>query len=268
MEPDNRIFAPYGSIFDTHCHLDDPVFDPDREELLAAFPENGVGCVINNSTDLFASADRCLALAEKYPFCFTAVGLHPETVETEGAKLDEERLLRLLDMPKVVAVGEIGLDYHYSADRKELQKSVFRRECEIANLKGLPVIIHDRDAHGDTMDILRETRPKGTVHCFSGSPEMAEELVRLGLCIGVGGVVTFKNARRLVESVEAVPMENILVETDAPYCSPVPFRGKRCDPTLIVYTAEKIAEIKKTDVNSVLNAAAENARRVFGINAV
>ncbi len=258
-----ELFAPKNSIFDTHAHYDDTQFDDSREDILSALSHCGVGCIINNSTDLEASAEKCLKMSESYPFCYTAVGVHPEFVETRGMTVNETRLRELAGNEKVVAIGEIGLDYHYSTDRKSLQIEVFRHQCELANELGLPVIVHDREAHGDTLDVLREIKPSGSVHCFSGSVEMAEELVRLGLYIGVGGVVTFKNARKLVETVEAIPLERILLETDAPYLSPVPYRGNTCHSAYIYYTAMRVAEIKGITVDEVLKATYRNALNVF-----
>ena len=211
MDLNQEFFAPPKSIFDTHAHYDDERFDENRREFLNTLSEHGVGYIINNSTDLFGSAEKCLEMSAEHGFCYTAVGIHPETVETKGAEVDETRLRELLKRPKVVAIGEIGLDYYWSTDRKEQQKVVFRRQCELANELGVPVIVHDREAHGDTLDIIREIRPKGSLHCFSGSREMALELVKLGMYIGVGGVVTFSNARKLVETVEAIPLETILL---------------------------------------------------------
>ncbi|MBO5746456.1 MAG: TatD family hydrolase [Clostridia bacterium] len=265
MDLKQEIFAPDGSIFDTHAHYDDQCFDECRDELLTELSTHGVGYIINNATGLFTSAEKCLEMSRRFDFCYTAVGIHPELVETEGATVDEQRFCELIKQPKVVAVGEIGLDYYWSTDRKEQQKAVFRRQCELANEHSLPVIVHDREAHGDTLDILREIRPKGSVHCFSGSREMALELVKLGLFIGVGGVVTFKNARKLVEVVEAVPLESILLETDAPYLSPVPYRSKTCHSAYIYYTALKVAEIKNISVNEVLKITSDNAKRLFNI---
>ncbi len=258
-------FAPPFSIFDTHAHYDDDTFNDIRDELLEQIGEKGVGYIINNATDLENSAKNCLKMSKNYGFCYTAIGVHPENVERYGTTLDEQKLLSLLQNDKVVAVGEIGLDYHYSQDRHELQKQVFKRQCEIAKQHNLPVIVHDRDAHADTFEVLKETRPLGSVHCFSGSVEMAKELIKLGLHIGVGGVVTFKNARRLVEVVEAIPLKSILLETDAPYLSPVPHRSKLCHSAYIYYTALRIAEIKNISVLDVLNITKENAKKLFNI---
>lgn len=265
MDLNQEFFAPSKSIFDTHAHYDDERFDENRSELLNTLSDNGVGYIINNSTDLFGSAEKCLEMSAEHGFCYTAVGIHPEAVETKGAEIDEARLRELLKRPKVVAIGEIGLDYYWSTDRKVQQKAVFRRQCELANEFGVPVIVHDREAHGDTLDIIRKIRPKGSLHCFSGSREMALELVKLGMYIGVGGVVTFSNARKLVETVEAIPLERILLETDAPYLSPVPYRGKTCHSAYIYYTAMKIAEIKNISVNEVLKITSDNAKELFAI---
>lgn len=265
MDLQQEIFAPEGSIFDTHAHYDDERFDGFRDDLLNTLSRNGVGYIINNSTDLETSAENCLKMSDKYDFCYTAVGIHPELVETKNAAVDELKLRELVKNPKVVAIGEIGLDYYWSSERKEQQKMVFRRQCELANELNLPVIVHDREAHGDTLDIVREVRPKGSLHCFSGSREMALELVKLGMYIGVGGVVTFNNARKLVETVEAIPLERILLETDAPYLSPVPYRGKTCHSAYIYYTAMKVAEIKNISVDEVLKITSDNAKELFAI---
>lgn len=259
-----EMFAAPFSIFDTHAHYDDKAFDPIRDELLREIGEMGVGYIINNSTDLEGSAEKCLEMSRKFAICYTAVGVHPELVETKGIGLDEDRLRALAKEKKVVAIGEIGLDYHYSADRKEQQKSVFRRQCEIANELGLPVIVHDREAHGDTLEILCDVTPRGSVHCFSGSVETALELTKRGIFIGIGGVVTFKNARKAVEVAEAVPLERLLLETDAPYLAPVPYRGKLCHSAYIYYTAAKLAEIKGVTAEQVISKTAENAKRLFG----
>ena len=261
----DKFAAPF-SVFDTHAHYDDESFDGIRDELLIEIGQKGVGYIINNATDLFESAEKCLSMSRKHKNCYTAVGIHPELVETKGITLDEGRLRALAKENKVVAIGEIGLDYHYSSDRKDLQKAVFKRQCEVANELGLPVIVHDREAHADTLEILREVNPRGSLHCFSGSVETALELVKMGFFIGVGGVLTFKNARKAVEVAEAVPLENILLETDAPYLAPVPFRGKLCHSAYIYYTAERLAEIKGKSAQEIINKTTENAKRLFGIN--
>jgi TatD DNase family protein len=204
-------------------------------------------------------------MSDEHEFCYTAVGIHPELVETKGAEVDEERLRELLKHPKVVAIGEIGLDYYWSTDRKEQQKAVFRRQCELANELGLPVIVHDREAHEDTMEILKKYKPKGVLHCFSGSTEMAKEIIKLGMYIGLGGVVTFKNARKSVEVAEMLPVDCLLLETDCPYMAPVPFRGKRCDSSLIAYTAEFIANLKRIEAQTLIDICNSNAKSLFNI---
>lgn len=249
-------------IFDSHAHYDAEAFDEDREELLDALPSGGVEGVIC-AADSLASVRRCIALAERYPYIRAAAGIHPENAG--AAREEEEEELRLLcRRPQVVAVGEIGLDYHYEdACPRETQKHWMERQLALAVELDLPVIVHDREAHEDTLRLLADKRPAGVVHCFSGSVEMMREVVRLGMYIGLGGVVTFKNARRPVEVAAAVPEDRLLLETDAPYMAPVPFRGKRCDSTMIAYTAARIAEIRGVSVEELLAATAANARRLF-----
>ena len=254
-------------IFDSHAHYDDSAFDPDRHSLLAALPERGVAGVINCASDL-DSARRSLALAEGYPHVWAAVGIHPE----EAAAVPADAMDILRDMaahPRAVAIGEIGLDYHWEdACPREIQQQWFRRQVELAVELHLPVVVHDREAHADTLDILRRYRPAGVVHCFTGSVEMMREVTALGMYIGLGGAVTFKNARKPVEVAAAVPGDRLLLETDAPYMAPVPCRGKRCDSTLIAHTAARIAEIRGISVDSLLEQTAANAERLFGIRAV
>lgn len=251
-------------IIDTHAHYDDAMFDGTRDELFKQMERYGVRKIINNSVDLKDSAKLILDLAQKYRICLSAVGIHPEMVERYGMALDTKRLKQLACDKSVVAIGEIGLDYHYSTDRKEQQISVFKEQCLIANELDLPVIIHDRDAHNDTFQIVNEVRPRGVIHCFSGSKELALQYVKLGFYIGIGGVLTFKNARKLVEVAETIPLDKILLETDAPYLAPVPFRGKQCNSALIYYTAQRLSEIKGIDIETVLKVAAQNASKLYG----
>ena len=255
-----------GKIYDTHAHYDDEAFDCIRHELFDELKNYGVGCIINNATDLEGSAEKCLDLSNTFDFCYTAIGVHPGTIESTGKTPEKDKLLSLLKNEKVVAVGEIGLDYHWSTDFKDEQINAFKMQCEVANEVGLPVIIHDRDAHGDTFDIVRSLKPKGTIHCYSGSADLAYKYVDMGMYIGVGGVITFNNARKLVETVEAIPLERILLETDAPYLAPVPFRGKLCHSALLYYVAEKIAEIKKTSIETVLKTTTKNAKTLYGVD--
>ncbi len=249
-------------IFDSHAHYDDEAFDADRDDLLAALPTRGVGAVINAATDP-VSAHRCLRMAAKYPYMYAAVGIHPEAV---GRATDDwlTSLAYLAREPKAVAIGEIGLDYHYDdAVPREEQRAWFRRQLALAGEMNLPVIVHDRDAHEDTLALLREYRPRGVVHCFSGSVEMMREVVDLGMYIGLGGATTFKNAKRPAAVAAAVPADRLLLETDAPYMAPEPCRGRRCDSSLIVHTAARIAEIRGTDTDKLLEITYANAARLF-----
>ncbi|MDD5952193.1 MAG: TatD family hydrolase [Oscillospiraceae bacterium] len=256
-------------IFDTHAHYDDEAFDSDREALLRTLPEKGICNVVNVGAELKGCYDS-VTLAEEHSYIYAAVGIHPGCIQ--GLPDDYlQQVESLLSHPKVVAVGEIGLDYHFDDNApKEVQKEVFAAQLQLAKDHDLPVIIHDREAHGDTMELLRKYKPKGIVHCFSGSVEMAREVVSLGMYVGLGGAVTFKNARHPVEVAASVPLTSLVVETDAPYMSPVPFRGKRCDSTMISYTAEKIAQVRSAQgtpitAAEVLEAARENAGSLFGI---
>ena len=229
-----------GKIFDTHAHYDDSAFDEDRDELLKRLFEGEVCAIVNQGTTVETSR-QSLELAEKYTGIYAAVGLHPECLDENSAD-DLELIREMLAHPKAVAVGEIGLDYYYDIPR-ELQKDLFARQLIMANELDMPVVIHDREAHGDTMELLRKYHPRGIMHCYSGSVEMAREVVRLGMYIGIGGVVTFKNARKTVEVVSEMPLERIVLETDCPYLAPVPFRGQRNDSSQISYAAERIAQI-------------------------
>lgn len=251
------------NIFDSHAHYDDKWFDEDREVLLSSMKENGVCGIVNNAVDL-KTAKFCIDFCEKYDFMYGAVGFHPENLEDmPNDYLD--RVAELLKHKKIVAVGETGLDYHWDIP-KDLQHRVFEEQIKLSLDVNMPIIVHDREAHGDTLNYLRKYKPKALVHCFSGSVEMMREVMRYGSYISLGGVVTFKNARHSVEVAKEVPLDRLLLETDCPYMSPVPFRGKRCDSTMIKYTAEKIAEIRNTDVQELLNITAENAKRFYGID--
>ena len=251
-------------IFDSHAHYDDEAVDQDRGEILRNLPAQGICRIVNVGADLQGCRDA-VALAAAYPYIYAGVGIHPECVnDTPDEALNEVETL--LDAPKVVAVGEIGLDYHFEDNApREVQREWFAKQLALANRRGFPVIVHDRDAHGDTMELLCKYRPKGVVHCFSGSVEMMREVVRLGMYIGLGGAVTFKNARVPVEVAAAVPLDHLLLETDAPYMAPVPYRGKRCDSSMIAKTAERIAEIRQMPVEELLKATQQNASRLFGI---
>ncbi len=249
-------------IFDTHAHYDSESFDEDREQLLAGLPARGVCHVINVGASL-AGCYASLKLAAQYSWIHAAVGIHPE--DCMGLPEDWfEQVQRMSQEEKVVAIGEIGLDYHYEdMAPRQVQRDVFERQILLAKEQNLPIIVHDRDAHGDTMALLRKHRPRAVVHCFSGSVEMMRELVSLGMYVGLGGAVTFKNARVPVEVARQVPIDRLLLETDAPYMAPVPYRGKRCDSGLIAYTAAKIAEIRGVETETLLAQTKENAYRFF-----
>lgn len=253
----------YKNIFDAHCHYDDSWFDEDREELLDKLPESGVSGAICNAVDL-KSAGFIKGLAEKYDYIYYTAGFHPENLE-EIPEDYKERIAGFLKQEKCVAIGEIGLDYHWDIP-KDLQLRMFEEQLALAKELDVPVVVHDREAHGDTMDLLRKYKPKGLMHCFSGSVELMREVMKLGMSISLGGVVTFKNARHSVNCAREVPIEKLLLETDAPYMSPVPFRGKRNDSGKIAYVAEKIAEIRGMETQEVLNITAENTKRLFGIS--
>lgn len=250
-------------IFDAHAHYDDEKFNDDREELLCSMPEKGVGYIVNAGVDI-ATSQWSLEYAEKYSFMYGAVGIHPESADDLPQDYISQ-LEKLAQHKKAVAIGEIGLDYYWDNVAREVQKKVFTEQLELAKAMNLPVVIHDREAHGDTMDILRNYKPNGLLHCFSGSVEMCKEIVKLGMSISLGGVVTFKNARQSVEVAEYIPLDRLLLETDAPYLTPVPFRGKRCDSSMIKFTAMRIAEIKGISMEELLNITTENACRLYNI---
>lgn len=251
-------------IFDSHAHYDDAAFDIDRDELLASLPTRGVGAVIHAATDP-DSAERGLAMAARYPYMRVAVGIHPEATGcVEPDWLD--RVGSLTSHPLVCAIGEIGLDYHYEDGApRQMQMDLLRRQLEIAAASDLPVILHDRDAHEDMLTVLTEYRPRGVLHCFSGSVEMMRQVTALGLYIGLGGVTTFKNARRPAAVAAAVPSDRLLLETDAPYMAPEPHRGKRCDSTLIAHTAAHIAALRGVDTDTLLSETWDNACTLFGL---
>ena len=254
-------------IFDSHAHYDDEQFDPDREALLGkALPEAGVCGILNMGADLQGCYDTA-ALTEQYSYVYGAVGIHPECAK----ELPENWLTvlrELLKKEKIVAVGEIGLDYHWlDSCPKERQQEVFSTQLELSRELSLPVAVHDREAHADTLEFLRRYRPQGVVHCFSGSVEMAREVVKLGMYVGIGGVVTFKNARHAVEVAKELPLDRLLLETDAPYMAPEPYRGKRNDSSLILHVAKRIGELRGEAPEVILQAAGEKTRRLFRLPA-
>ena len=255
-------------IFDTHAHYDDERFDADRGGLLASLPEHGVGLVVNPGCDL-ESSRAATALAETYPHVYAAVGWHPENCGPCRLPEDIDALRELAKHPKTVAIGEIGLDYHWEENpQKTCQQEVFRAQLALAEELGLPAIVHDRDAHADSLAIVREfPNVRGVFHCFSGSVEMARELWALGWYVGFDGPLTYKNARKAVEVAAAAPDERILIETDAPYLSPAPLRGTRNDSRSLRYVAEKLAEVRGTTPERIIELTMENGKRLFGIDA-
>ena len=252
-------------LFDTHAHYDDERFDADRDALLASMPEKNVGLIVNPGCDL-PSSRMAVDMAGKYDFVYAAVGIHPENC-ADFVPEQIDALRQLAKNPRVVAIGEIGLDYYWAENPpKELQQEVLRRQLQLAEELNLPVIIHDRDAHADTLAMVREfPGVRGVFHCFAGSVEMARELLQMGWMLSFNGVATFKNARKAPEVIAAVPLEKLMIETDAPYLTPVPHRGERNDSSYVRFVAEKIAEIKGLTPEEVEQATWENGRRFFGV---
>ena len=252
-------------LFDTHAHLNDSRFDDDREELLRTLPEQGIGLVMNAGCSLEDSKEA-LKMAAPYDYIYCAVGSHPDAAdEVCDAVLEEYRML-CKQNSKIKAIGEIGLDYHYEDIPRDLQKKAFIAQMELARELDLPVIVHERDAHEDGMDIVRQfPTVKGVFHCYSGSAEMARQLTDMGWYIGFTGVLTFKNARKAVETAQTIPLERIVIETDCPYMAPEPFRGKRNNPALVYRVAEKLAEIRGISVEEAKKITFENGKRVYRI---
>ncbi len=247
-------------IFDSHAHYNDKRFDDDRDTVLTQMLGKDVCGIVNCGTDL-ASSQYSVALAEQYDGIYAAVGFHPEDLGDIDRDFDE--CTKLLAHEKVVAVGEIGLDYYWDAFPRPIQQEWFVRQMQLAKEHNLPVIVHDRDAHEDTLTLLKQERPVGVLHAFSGSVEMAKVVLDLGMYIGLGGVVTFQNARKTVEVAQMIPLDRLLLETDAPYMAPVPFRGRRNDSTLIRFVATRIAELRGMDAEEILAITTENAKRLF-----
>ena len=250
-------------IFDSHAHFDDLKFADDLDLIVAKMKENGVVGVINNGVNYESSA-KIVELSKQYDIFYSAVGVHPEDLY-EGEKFSPEKVLPFVKDSKTVAIGEIGLDYYWDSHPAEVQKQWFEAQLDFAKEVDLPVIVHDREAHNDTLEILKKHKPKGVLHCYSGSNEMAKEILKLGMYIGVGGVVTFKNSKKLTEIVKEIPLERILLETDAPYLAPEPHRGKLNNSVYIKFVAEKIAEIKNLSVEEVLSVTANNVKTLFKI---
>lgn len=252
-------------IFDTHAHYDDEAFDPDRTEVLSALPDAGVGLVVDPGCDL-PSSRKALELSERFPHVYAAVGIHPENCAgtTEG---DLDTLRELAQRPKVVAIGEIGLDYYWEElPSRDFQQDLFHRQLSLAEELDLPVIVHDREAHGDSLAVVLEhPHVRGVFHCFSGSPEMAKELLKRGWYLGFDGPITYKNARRAPEVAAITPLDRMVVETDSPYLSPVPFRGKRNDSRHLPYVLAKLAEWKGVSPEEMSAITYQNGLRLFGL---
>ena len=252
------------NIFDTHAHYTDDSFSEDRDELLKSLPDRGVRYIMLASTcadDIKGNA----ILAEKYGYIYTSAGFHPENIEDLPENYIDIVKNAVKENPKTMAVGEIGLDYHYEGYDREKQIEVFEKQIILSKELDIPVIVHSRDATEDTLNILKKYRPSGVVHCFSGSAETAREIIKLGMYIGFTGVITFKNAKKALRALESVPPERLLMETDCPYMSPVPFRGKRCDSSMIAYTAEKASEIKGIPLQELLDITCHNGMELYRI---
>ena len=255
-------------ITDTHAHYDDSAFDADREEILSGLSSHNIGCVVNIGVDI-PTCKNTLQLAETYDWIYAAIGFHPS--DTKGMPEDNLDWLRAhAHHSKVVAIGEIGLDYHWSESEEEniSQQRWFRRQIALAKEVGLPIVVHSREAAADTMTVIREENASevgGIIHCYSGSAEQAKQYVDMGFFIGVGGVITFKNARRLIESVEAIPLEAIVLETDCPYLAPEPYRGKRNDSTLLSHVVTRVSELKNIPPEEVIIQTTKNAKTVYNL---
>ena len=252
-------------LFDTHAHMDDRAFDEDRGALLSRLPEEGIGLLMNPGCSLTSSRAAC-ALAGNYDYIYAAVGSHPDAAAEVCPEVLEQYRVLIRENPKVRAIGEIGLDYHYEDIPREIQKDAFRAQMALAAELNLPVIVHEREAHGDGVAIVREfPTVTGVFHCYSGSLEMARELISLGWYIGFTGVLTFKNARKALEVAAALPLERIVLETDCPYMSPEPFRGKRNDPGKLYRMAQALAALRGLSEDAVQRVTLENGRRLYRI---
>lgn len=253
-------------LFDTHAHLEDERFDEDREQLIEELPEKGVAYVVNVGSTLETSR-MSVELAARYPFIYAAVGVHPHEVSQMSSR-DLATLEAMATGQKVVAIGEIGLDYYYDFSPRELQREWFARQIDLAYSLGLPIIIHDREAHADVLDILKAKKDRivgGVMHCYSGSWEMAKDFMDLGLYISLGGPVTFKNAKRPVEVAQKIPLDRLVIETDSPYLAPTPHRGKRNNPAYVGLVAQRIAEIRGMSFEEIAEITLNNAKKLFRI---
>ena len=252
-------------LFDTHAHMDDRAFDADRDALLASLPAQGIGLLMNPGCSLASSRNASL-LSQKYDYIYAAVGSHPDAADEVDADVLEEYIKLCKLNPKVKAIGEIGLDYHYEDIPRELQQKAFRAQMALAQELNLPVIVHEREAHEDGRKIVEEfPQVTGVFHCYSGSAEMAKWLIKRGWYIGFTGVLTFKNARKAIEVASQIPLDRIVLETDCPYMSPEPFRGKRNDPGKLYRMAEKLAELRVLSVEEIHTITMENGKRLYRI---
>ena len=252
-------------LFDTHAHLNDPAFDPDREELMAGLAAKGIGYVMNAGCSLESSKD-IIQMAEKYPWLYGSVGSHPDSADEVNEEVIEA-YRQMATHEKVKAIGEIGLDYYYEDIPRDIQKNAFRMQMQLAKEIDMPVIVHEREAHDDGMRIVKEfPAVRGVFHCYSGSAEMARQLVKLGWYIGFTGVLTFKNARKAVETAASIPLDRIVIETDCPFMAPEPYRGKRNDPGYLPKMAEKLAEIRGISVEEAIAVTTANAKRLYRID--
>ena len=253
-------------LFDTHAHMDAEDFGADRDDLLASLPEKGISLMMNPGCSLKSSLDA-VALAERYDYIYAAVGSHPDVADEVDDSLIQTYWKLCKKYPKIKAIGEIGLDYHYEDIPREIQQKAFRMQMELARELDLPAIVHEREAHEDGLRIVDEfPTVKGVFHCYSGSLEMAKELIKRGWYIGFTGVLTFKNARKAIEVAANIPLERIVIETDCPYMAPVPFRGKRNDPGLLCHMAEKLAEIRGITTEEAARITLENGKRLYRID--
>ncbi|MCX7780873.1 MAG: TatD family hydrolase [Negativicutes bacterium] len=253
-------------LFDSHAHLDDKRFEGERDEIIARAAAAGVTEILNAGADMDSSR-RAIKLAAKYPGVYASVGIHPHDAK-EAVKDDYEQMAAWAALPKVVAIGEIGLDYYYDHSPRDIQQKVFIRQLDVARQTNKPIIIHDRDAHADVLSLVKKegTGLTGVFHCFSGSLEMAREVLKMGYYISIAGPVTFANAAKLKEIARQVPLERLLIETDCPYLTPQPHRGKRNEPAFVRLVAEEIARLRNIEPEALAAATTANARRLFGIN--
>lgn len=253
------------NIFDSHAHYNDAAFDSDREKLLdKLLKKNGVEYIVNVGAEMNDNKD-IIGLVRKYDRIYGALGVHPEFADKMPDNFTTELEKQILSEPKIRAIGEIGLDYHYDGYSKDIQKKIFIKQLELAEKLNMPVIIHSRDACGDTMEILRKYKPNGVMHCFGYSSETAEEIIKIGMYISFTGVLTFKNAKKALKAIEKVPIDKLMLETDCPYMAPEPFRGQRCTSDMIEKTAAKAAEVYGVSTEEMLSATLENAKKFYGI---